>query len=103
MYGDVLLYDGSVLSTSLREGTVLVCYNNTYGTVCDDRWDSIEASIVCGKLGFDGSGMSELHHPFLSMYYQELTSCPNKLLVSRILRSEICMLGYQYHTLRSSI
>ena len=54
--GDVLLYDGSVLSTSLREGTVLVCYNNTYGTVCDDRWDSIEASIVCGKLGFQNQG-----------------------------------------------
>ena len=52
----MLLYDGSVLSPSLREGTVLVCYNNTYGTVCDDRWDSIEASIVCGKLGFQNHG-----------------------------------------------
>ena len=55
--GEVILFDGLVISTSLREGTVLVCYNNSYGTVCDDRWDSIEASIVCGQLGYNGSGM----------------------------------------------
>ena len=55
--GEVILFDGLVISTSLREGTILVCYNNSYGTVCDDRWDSIEASIVCGQLGYNGSGM----------------------------------------------
>ena len=55
--GEVILFDGLVISISLREGTILVCYNNSYGTVCDDHWDSIEASIVCGQLGYNGSGM----------------------------------------------
>lgn len=50
--GDVVLFDGDVISDLLSEGTVLVCYNNSYGTVCDDRWDTNEASIVCGQLGF---------------------------------------------------
>ena len=54
--GAVLLYDGSFMSTLLREGTVLVCVNNTYGTVCDDYWDHNEASIVCGQLGYSRNG-----------------------------------------------
>ena len=54
----MLLYNGSHLSPNLTEGTVLVCYNNTYGTVCDDFWDELEARIVCKNLGYSGNGTS---------------------------------------------
>ena len=46
--GSIRLLGGN----SQREGTVEVCQNRVWGTVCDDQWGTPDAAVVCRQLGF---------------------------------------------------
>ena len=51
--GDLRLVDGN----TTREGRVEICYDNVYGTVCDDQWGPLDAAVACRQLGFSDAGI----------------------------------------------
>ena len=44
--GAIRLQGGTTTS-----GRVEICYNNVWGTVCDDLWGNVDARVACRQLG----------------------------------------------------
>ena len=51
--GDIRLIGGS----SYLEGRVEVCFQERWGTVCDDEWGVVDANVACRQLGYSDQGM----------------------------------------------
>ena len=47
-------------SANDAEGRVEICYNATWGTVCDNMWGPTNADVACGQLGFSSTGASSI-------------------------------------------
>ena len=48
--GEIRVQNGSTSFT----GRVEVCYNDAWGTVCDDFFNDVDASVACRQLGYSG-------------------------------------------------
>lgn len=51
-HGEVRLVGGS--NNTL--GRVEVCINNAWGTVCNSRFGTVDARVICQQLGFSATG-----------------------------------------------
>ena len=56
--GDIRLVGGS----KDNEGNVQICYNNAWGSVCDESWESSDSNVVCRQLGFQPYGTMHLYY-----------------------------------------
>ena len=40
----------------MGEGRLEVCIGRTWGTVCNEGWSNVEASVACRELGYSPTG-----------------------------------------------
>lgn len=40
------------------QGFVEICYNDSYGAICEDGWDDLDARVVCSELYDASYGMN---------------------------------------------
>ena len=57
-----LVSSEGVIGGSVMKGRVEVCWNETWGTVCDQNWSPNDAKVICGQLGYLQSGKHTTSH-----------------------------------------
>ena len=62
-----------------------ICYDNVYGTVCDDQWGLLDAQVACRNLGFSDAGMYiDRFEYFMSLKYISVTDAAHILFTCHV-------------------
>ena len=88
--------DESALSS---EGRLEICVNGVWGTICDLKYGTRDATVACKQLGYDGQGMHERHKStcisFLLCSYKSLphlyTNDDHSMFVQILCNGSDCM------------
>ena len=57
-HGAIRLVGGN----TVHEGRVELCNGGSWTSICPARWDSNEAHVVCGQLGYTPIGIVSIIH-----------------------------------------
>ena len=68
---DIRLVNG----TTAFEGRVEICWNETWGTICDGFWSTNDAQVACRQLGYSTSGMYVCMYVCMYVVYVCLHLC----------------------------
>ena len=49
------------------QGFVEICYSDSYGAICEDGWDNLDARVVCSELYNTSYGTNWAVHCFTSI------------------------------------
>ena len=89
-HGSLRLVSGSS-SVAVRQGRVELCYNNQWGTVCDDSWGSTDAGVACRQLGFSSYGQK------VNFLYPVNAVCPFPFLLTYIVMTTTMLYWIELH------
>ena len=76
--------------TSRLEGKVEVLYQGIWGTICDDGWDDIDATVVCRELGFlngTATGHSQFVADSIPVWLHQVSCFGNESKLSHCMHS----------------
>ena len=89
--GDIRLSGGQ----NYTEGRVEICFNNQWGTVCDDFWSNDDGNVVCRQLGLSPTGTHYIiciTHAQICCIFLETCPLTVSYIVCRGSRSLFCLL-----------
>ena len=51
-----------------KQGTVMVCHEGSFGSVCDNGWDDNDAKVVCRMLGYPAEGNGKISFSLVQLF-----------------------------------
>ena len=68
------------------EGTLLLCINNAWGTICQaNGWNDVEAQVACNNLGYKSQGATHYIANLGNLFYPIFTRDFNCTLTENLL------------------